>query len=64
MSNKKTDFLQLIKKQRATKKEEKFDGTFLEYLDLVAKDSNIAMFAHKRLYDVIKSSGVETMADG
>ena len=63
MSNKKTDFLQLIKKQRATKKEEKFDGTFLEYLDLVSKDSDITMFAHKRLYDTIESRGVDPMPD-
>jgi serine protein kinase len=63
MSNKKTDFLQLIKKQRATKKEEKFDGTFLEYLDLVSKDSNITMFAHKRLCDVIETHGVKVMED-
>ena len=63
MSNKKTDFLQLIKKQRATKKEEKFEGTFIEYLDLVSKDSSIAMFAHKRLCDVIETHGVNTIAE-
>ena len=63
MSNKKTDFLQLIKKQRATKKEEKFEGTFIEYLDLVSKDSSIPMFAHKRLCDVIENHGVKVIAE-
>mgnify|MGYP001254302098 CR=1 FL=1 len=63
MGNKKTDFLQLIKKQRDSKKEEKFEGTFLEYLDLVAADPDIAKFAHKRLCDVIESHGVSTVTD-
>jgi serine protein kinase len=47
-------FLDLINKQRAEKKEEKFEGTFLEYLEQLQKDSDIAKPAHKRLYDAIK----------
>ena len=63
MGNKKTDFLQLIKKQRDSKKEEKFEGTFLEYLDLVAADPDVAKFSHKRLCDVIESHGVSVIND-
>ena len=54
-------FLDLINKQRAEKKEEKFEGTFLEYLEKLQEDSDIAKPAHKRLYDAIKQHGVETM---
>ena len=54
-------FLDLINKQRAEKKEEKFEGTFLEYLEKLQEDPNIAKPAHKRLYDAIKKHGVNTM---
>ena len=54
-------FLDLINKQRSEKKEEKFEGTFLEYLEQLQIDSDIAKPAHKRLYDAIKNKGVATM---
>ena len=31
----KNEFLNLIKKQRDSKKVERFEGTFIEYLDLI-----------------------------
>jgi len=55
---KSTDFLEIIEKQRSSKKKEKFQGTFLEYLGLVQKNPNIAMLSHKRLSDVIESHGI------
>ena len=54
-------FLDLINKQRSEKKEEKFEGTFLEYLEKLQQDSDIAKPAHKRLYDAIKQHGVNKM---
>ena len=54
-------FLDLINKQRSEKKEEKFEGTFLEYLEKLQKDPDIAKPAHKRMYDAIKQHGVATM---
>ena len=48
-------FLDLINKQRSEKKEEKFEGTFLEYLEKLQENSDIAKPAHKRLYDAIKN---------
>ena len=56
-------FLDLINKQRSAKKEEKFEGTFLEYLEQLQEDPNIAKPAHKRLYDAIKQHGVNKMDD-
>ena len=54
-------FLDLINKQRSEKKEEKFEGTFLEYLEKLQENPDIAKPAHKRLYDAIKQHGVATM---
>ena len=56
-------FLELINKQRSEKKEEKFEGTFLEYLEKLQEDPDIAKPAHKRLYDAIKNKGVKKMDD-
>ena len=51
------DFLNLIKKQRDKKKEKKFEGTLLEYMEMVREDPSIVKLAHKRLYDVINEKG-------
>ncbi len=61
MGNKKTDFLQLIKKQRDSKKEEKFSGLLEDYLQLLEDKGEIATLAHKRLYDQILSHGLTTL---
>ena len=56
--------LDAIKAQReAGKKEEKFKGTFKDYLELVSKDPTIAKSSQKRLYDAITEHGVEKMPD-
>jgi len=57
-SNDKSKFLDLIKKQRNSKKEEKFKGTFLQYLDVVKNDPSIVNLAHERLYDSITVDGI------
>ena len=62
MSSKK-DFLSIIKKQREKVKPEKFNGTFLEYLDLVSDDPTVAKHSHARLYDAIIDHGVSEMED-
>lgn len=54
-------FLDLINKQRSEKKEEKFEGTFLEYLSLLEENPDIAKPAHKRLYDAIAKHGSSVM---
>ncbi|MBK26036.1 MAG: serine protein kinase [Halobacteriovorax sp.] len=59
----KKKFLNLIQKQRDTNQEEKFRGTFLEYLDLVQKNPDIIRLAHKRLYDAIANKGSGVMSD-
>ena len=57
----KNEFLNLIQKQRDTKKTKRFEGTFLEYLDLVKDKPESVKLAHKRLYETIKDRGIETL---
>lgn len=58
---KKKNFLDLIKSQRAEKKEVKFSGTFLEYLQEIQEDPARVRLAHKRLYETIKDFGMKTV---
>ena len=60
--SKKKNFLDLIKTHRETKKDEKFEGSFLSYLELVSKNPEIVKFAHKRLYDAVSEYGMELMS--
>lgn len=57
------DLLNLITKQRDSKKTEKFQGKFIDYLDLVLNDPSIVKSSHKRLYDAIVDHGIEPMTD-
>jgi serine protein kinase len=61
MSRKK--FLDLIEKQRDEKRTEKFEGVFLDYLEIVKKNPEIVKFSHRRLYDALMSAGHEVMKD-
>jgi len=56
-------FLDLIKEQRSKSKEDKFKGTFLEYLDLIQDNPSIVKLAHKRLYDAIVNNGISEIKD-
>jgi serine protein kinase len=51
----------LILKDRDARQHQHYDVSFLEYLNMVKKDPDIAKLAHKRLYDIIVSSGVESI---
>ncbi len=62
MTETKADFLQLIEAQRSAKRHEKFQGTFLEYLELVQTDPELVMLSHKRLYDALMSHGETTLS--
>ena len=60
----KKELLDAIKKQRvSSQKKKKFEGTFLEYLDLVQKNPDIVKSSHKRLFDAIEKNGVSKMED-
>lgn len=54
-------FTELFKAHRERKKEQKFEGTFMEYLELLETNPDIAKPAHKRLYDAIMKHGSAVM---
>jgi len=54
-------FLDLIQKQRNKKKKEKFEGTFIEYLEMIKENPENIKLAHKRLYESICNFGVDTV---
>jgi len=55
------DFLSIIEKQRKTKADKRFSGSFLDYLGLVKDNPEIVQLAHRRLYDAVVSHGVNRM---
>lgn len=55
------NFKEFIETDREKSEKEKFEGTFLDYLNLVKEDPDIVKLAHKRLYDMIISKGVEEL---
>lgn len=60
---KKNNFLELIKDHRDSKVEDKFEGTFLDYLNLVSKNPDIVKSSHKRLSLAIESHGVRNLSE-
>ena len=59
----KSNFLDIIKKQRKKSKKKKFSGTFLDYLTEIEDNPEIIKLAHKRLNDAITSYGVKSMGE-
>ena len=55
------NFKEFIQNDRENKNKEKFQGTFLEYLEIVKQNPEVAKLAHKRMYDIIKDKGVEVL---
>ena len=54
-------FKEMILKDRENTNKSKFEGTFLDYLEMVKKDSSIAKLSHKRMYDIIMKSGFKVL---
>ena len=61
MAEKKQNFLNLIEDQRSQKVDDKFTGTFLDYLELIRKNPDVVCLSHKRLANAIESHGVDAM---
>lgn len=58
------DILRRIAEYRAREEKMTWRGTFAEYLELVRKNPMIAQTAHSRVYNMIKSAGIEENEDG
>jgi serine protein kinase len=59
--NKVDRFLKLIGKHKEQKKASKFRGTLSDYLQVIEKNPNVCILAHKRLYEGISSKGITKM---
>lgn len=55
------NFKEFILTDRESRNKEKFEGTFIDYLELVKVNPDIAQLSHKRLYERIMSEGVEVL---
>jgi len=57
----KSDIASIIQQDREGRKNEKFEGTFLDYVNLVKEKPEITMLAHQRMYNLIIKQGVEVI---
>ena len=55
------DFKEFIKNDRDSRNKQKFEGTFLDYLELVKNNPDITKLSHKRIYDLIMEQGVNVL---
>jgi len=55
------DFQALIQKDRQVRKHEQWEGTLLDYLNIIKEQPGLTMLAHERLYELIAAPGVETI---
>ncbi|MCR4434858.1 MAG: PrkA family serine protein kinase [Clostridiales bacterium] len=56
-----SDISSIILKDREERKSVDFEGTFLDYLNLVKENPEIPVLAHQRMYNLITGPGVETV---
>jgi serine protein kinase len=55
------EFKELIGKDRERRKARAFEGNFLDYLEIVKSNPDIAKLAHKRMHDIIMEKGYEVL---
>ncbi|NLW48811.1 MAG: PrkA family serine protein kinase [Firmicutes bacterium] len=51
----------LILKDRSERKRQQFEGTLLDYLEIVKENTEIARLAHERMYYLLSKPGVEVI---
>ena len=61
MAKQTIDFAKLIQEDREQRQQQHWQGTFLEYLELVKADPGLAKSAHRRLHDMIIDTGVSEL---
>ena len=58
------DILKQAEEHRLTADKLHWEGTFKDYLDLVAKNPRVSDLAHARMFDMIVSAGIEDNGEG
>lgn len=58
---KRSSFDTLIKRDRGISSKLQFEGTLLDYLNIVQDNHNISQLAHSRIYDMIASAGTREL---
>ncbi|PIC75308.1 protein prkA [Sporosarcina sp. P26b] len=53
------DIIRQLHNYRKEENQLKWEGTFLEYLNLIKERKEVAQTAHSRIYEMIKSAGIE-----
>lgn len=55
------NFKEMIESDREQHKKDKFEGTLLDYLEIVKENPDAAKLSHKRMHDIIIESGFEIL---
>lgn len=55
------NFKDMIVSDREIRKKQDFEGTFLEYLEIVKDNPQLVKLAHRRMYDIIAGRGYEVL---
>ena len=56
-----SDFAKLIQEDREQRQQKQWQGTFLEYLELVKADPGLAKSSHRRIHDMMVDAGVSEL---
>jgi serine protein kinase len=57
----KLDMSKIIKKDREIRQGKRFEGSFLDYLEIVKKEPELAKLAHQRMFELITNPGVKVI---
>lgn len=58
------EFLKRLEEHRSLEKQLAWEGSFLDYLDIIKKNPHVSQLSHSRIYEMIKSAGVEEVEGG
>ena len=61
MAKQTSDFAKLIQEDREQRQQKQWQGTFLEYLELVKADPGLAKSSHRRIHDMMIDAGVSEL---
>ncbi|MGR9106020.1 MAG: serine protein kinase [Gammaproteobacteria bacterium] len=63
MGEEKSEFAELIARDRVQRATKQWGGTLIDYLEIVKNDSTITKLAHARMYEIIRSKGIRDISE-